>query len=165
MSSQKFVMTSSGHRLVISKKAVRYLTDRQIDIVLDFACSLNLEPVDVQKIELECDHIAEQNLLVDVSESDQIVYLKRKTFSNRSKFVLFRKAEITNKISYIIKKRGYEFHLLAAYFGSMAEKDLEDPTMTDEEYVIANKFWKNKAFVIDHRLTNDLSFLRFEMPE
>lgn len=165
MSNQKFVMTSSGHRLVISPKSVKYLNSMQIDTVLDFACVLNLEPVDLQKIELESDHIAEQNLLVDITEADRIVYLKRKKYSTRSKFVLFREPEITNKISYIIKKRGNEFHLLAAYFGPMAEKDLEDPTLTDEEYEVANEFWKTRAFVIDYQLTEDLSFLQFEMPE
>jgi len=165
MSNQKFVMTSSGHRLVISKRAVKYLSQNQIDIVLDFACILNLEQVDVQKIELECNSIAEKNLLVSISSTDRVVYLKRKKYSTRSKFVLFREPEITNKISYIIKKRGNEFHLLAAYFGPMAEKDLEDPTLTDEEYEVANEFWKTRAFVIDYRLTEDLSFLQFEMPE
>lgn len=165
MSNQKFVMTSSGHRLVISRKAVTYLNQNQIDIVLDFACILNLEQVDVQKIELECDSIAEKNLLVSISSTDRVVYLKRKKYSTRSKFVLFREPEITNKISYIIKKRGNEFHLLAAHFGPMAEKDLEDPTLTDEEYEVANEFWKTRAFVIDYQLTEDLSFLQFEMPE
>lgn len=92
---------------------------------------------------------------VEVTPEDTFRYAKRIGRNYPTRFVLNRNPVPCQFISVVLKRTPNakrDYHLLTAYIGTMATKEVHDPKLTFEEAHEAHEFWNTHALIWDEKI-------------
>lgn len=97
---------------------------------------------------------------VETTDSDEIVYAKRKQRDSFSRFVKNRQLEDSNLVSAVLFKKEYGYLLWSAWCGALV------PTSPDSEgrMKTSEGFWRNHALVYDESLIQ-VDTVQIDRPE
>lgn len=93
---------------------------------------------------VELDFHVGSSICVSTSDNDQIVFAQRPRHEGKTRFVLNRVPQSTNKVSFVLSRiTKNEWLIKTAYYGSLHPPEPFDPEKTEESI----SFWSTHALI------------------